>query len=123
MSRLNNILTAIITPFGKQLWSGEWTRGTKTVTNGSKYCAYIIVVNGIPCIAARDGNQIRGFNVATTNAQTQYAKAVQITTNGDSWTLDSARQLNHVASGNHSAGTDMPVTKIIGLVPNWGGTA
>lgn len=121
MSRLNDILKAITNPFGKQLWSGEWTSGTKTITNGSKYCAYIIVVNGIPCIAVRDGDQIRGFNVATTTLQNQYAKAVQITINGDSWTLDSSRQLNHNASGNHNAGADMPVNKIIGLVPSWGG--
>lgn len=42
MSRLYNIINAIITPFGKSLWTGSWSSGEITVPGSSKYCVFLI---------------------------------------------------------------------------------
>lgn len=53
MSRLGNILNAIIAPFGKTLWTGSWSSGSITVPDSDKYSAFAITVDGYGLIGVR----------------------------------------------------------------------
>lgn len=120
MSRLGNILNAIINPFGKTLWTGTWSSGSITVPNASKYCAFIMVVGGEPIIAVSDGAVVRGIgNSQTSNAS--WIRGFNGNISGDTLSFETAGQIGHNKSGNHSNFTAQSVTEIIGLIPNWGG--
>lgn len=110
--------------FGKTLWSGaEWSSGSKTIPDSDKYLAYLIVQSQNAIIAVREGNTVNGFAVTSSEtAKTQYIRAFRATVSNDTtWTLNWVDQLNHNASGNHNAGANQSITKIVGLVPNLGG--
>lgn len=124
MSRLYNIINAIISPFGKELWSGTaWSTGTKTVTGSSKYAVFLIVMGGNRLLAFNEGGKIRGFDVSSgANSTTQWIHAFGADISGDVWTYKYGNELPHNQSSNHGSMTNMAVTKIVGLIPNWGGS-
>ena len=107
---------------GKQLWSGTLASGSSiTVTGSSDYRLFIIYCTsqGSAIIAARmaDGtNYIRGSGVAQMTNGNAYFCAVNITASGDKWTLTTAKNVVHTASGNHGSASDLTVSKIIGLL-------
>lgn len=112
--------------FGKQLTmsNNNWSSGTCTVTDSSKYMVFLIVQGGGSLIAYRDtptGTTIRGDAIsgnATSGNYNQYARAFGATTNGDVWTHYWSKQLSHVtSSGYHTSGTEQAVTAIYGLIP------
>lgn len=122
MSRLYNVLSAIVSPFGKELWSGTaWSSGTKTISGSSKYSMYLVIVGGNNAVAVRNGNTIQGFAMTKWN-QTHYTTVFDATLSGDVWTLTQPIELPHQASTNHGATSNKSITKVIGLVPNWGGS-
>lgn len=120
MSRLGNILNAIIAPFGKTLWTGTWSSGSITVPNADKYCAFIFIQGGEPILALSDGVAIRGIgNSQTANAS--WIRGCNASISGTTLSFENAGQIGHNKSGNHSAYTQQSITEIIGLIPNWGG--
>lgn len=118
---LKNIF-AFCSLFGRELTMSvsSWSSGNCTVTNSSKYLAYILMQDGYPIIAVRDGTRIVGTNVTQSNG-TQYVRTFSATTSDDVWTMAWARQLTHNATGNHSGNTGQAITKVVGLVPIVGG--
>lgn len=121
MGRLYNILNAIMTPFGKELWSGIWSSGTITVPDSDKYLAFVIDQAGTPMLALRSGGNVRGYAIGGyPTGQNQLTRMFSCSVTGTSWTFEYSRYLSHTASGNHSAGSASNVTRIVGLVPNWG---
>lgn len=122
MSRLGDIIKGIITPFGQELTMSKtsWNSGTCTITNVSKYSLLSMTVGGDPVIAYRVDNQFRFIGV--TGSSSQYVKDGYFNMDGDTCTYGAAIQLTHNASGNHgSPATNQAITKVIGLVPYWGG--
>lgn len=123
MSRLGNILNGIINPFGKVLWEGTWSSGSLTVNGISKYSLLMMEQAGEPIIVVNDGSVLRGMSMAASGV-IHYGRAFSSNISGDTLTLPGASnisQIPHTASGNHSAITYQSITKIVGLVPNWGG--
>jgi len=126
MNRLGKILNAIVTPFGKTLWTGTWSSGSITVPDSDKYSAFIITVEGYGLIGVMNGPRtfVAGFSTATgdTAASAVQSRLVGIDVNGTTWTKRYFSQLGHSPSGNHGTkSTDKTITSIVGLVPNWGG--
>ena len=125
MSRLSNILTAIINPFGKKLWSGTWTSGAKTVTGSTKYYAFLITLsNNYPLIAVRDIDRGRVYGIGgTSDAYCAYTAFAGFNVSGDTWTMmaNSNNAYIHNANGNHGAKSAQTITGVYGLIPNWGG--
>lgn len=126
MSRLGNILNAIITPFGKTLWTGTWSSGSITVPDSDKYSAFIITVEGYGLIGLMNDqrNFVTGFSTATGDTATSIVQSrlAGIDVNGTTWTKRYFSQLGHLPSGNHNAKlTDKTITSIVGLIPYWGG--
>lgn len=123
MSRLYNIINAIMAPFGKSLWTGSWSTGDITVTGWSKYSLFLIKSTGNKSLLGyKDGTNLRGFCVAGHKAvMSHYTETFSASSNGDKLTMEYATFLQHTASGNHNAGTSITINEIVGLVPNWGG--
>lgn len=124
MSRLGNILKAIIAPFGKTLWTGTWSSGSITVPDSDKYSAFIITMEGYGLIGVMNGPRtfVSGFNIATGTGSPQYMRIVGIDVNGTTWTKRYFSSMAHNGSGNHAAAvTDKSVVSIVGLVPYFGG--
>lgn len=123
MSRLGNILNAIVNPFGKQLWSGTWSSGTITVPDTAKYIMFYMDISGSALIAFRLDDVILGFGVAASGQAAQYIKAFRATISGNSWTFSNVTQTNHTGSTPYHSlsSTALEVRKIVGLIPNWGG--
>lgn len=122
MSRLGDILNGIMNPFGKELWSGTWSSGTITVPDSDKYFAFVIYIGNNAAICMREGTSaLRGYTITATSATgTQYVKIFYATTSGNTWTWGFAKQLTHTESSNHGASATQSITKIVGLIPNWG---
>lgn len=121
MSRLGNILNAIITPFGKTLWEGSASSGTITVPDTSKYLLFAVTIGGETVVCARTGNVITGSLLTSDTAGSQYSKSIYVALNGNAWSLTTIKELSHKASSNHGAASGKAITKIVGLIPNWGG--
>ncbi len=121
LERAMNFIAEVLPMFGKTLWSGTaWSSGSKVIQDSDKYVAYIIVQNGNPILALRDGTMVNGFAITgnTTNA-TQYIRTFRATvSNETTWTLGWAKQLTHTASNNHNAGENHSITKVVGLIPS-----
>lgn len=118
--RLYRLLKALITPFGKVLWTGSWSSGSLTIDGISKYALFLVFINGDAGIGMRDASMVRFMTV--TGGGSQYIKGGYFSISGDKVTFATSNQLVHNASGNHGAGVTQPITKIVGLVPNWGGS-
>lgn len=128
MSRLGDILNAIVNPFGKTLWSGNITSGDITVPGADKYAAYAVSISGTVCIGLMDGNTVNVYGISSSTAATsgqQFIKSAVFSISGDTWTLLRAKQTNHneTTTAHSLSSTAMQVTKIVGLIPNWGGSA
>ena len=126
-TRLYNILNAIVAPFGKTLWTGNWSSGTKTIDGSDKYVAYIVNMNGTPCFGLRSGTYVQISSMAgstTSGSGQQYIKVGRFSVSGNTWTLDYLKQANHNDTGStaHTLSTmSMWVSEIVGLIPKWGG--
>lgn len=122
MSRLYNILNGIITPFGKELWTGTWSSGSITVPDTAKYSVFMATLGGEPVIVLKDGSMFRAFSIAAnTTGDRQYTRTALGTISGNLWTLTYAGQMGHISGSNHANHSTQSITKIIGLIPNWGG--
>ena len=111
ISLFDRELTMSVTP---------WSSGNCTITDSSKYAAFIITVNSYPIIAIRDGDLISGFSV-TASASLENIRSFSARTNGDIWTLSYSYSLRHTASGSHNAmedSTTYSISKVVGLVPS-----
>ena len=126
MSRLGNILNAIVNPFGKTLWSGNIASGDITVPGADEYAAYAVTISGTVCLALKDGNAVSVYGISSSTVAAsaqQFIKSAVFSISGDTWTLVRAKQTNHneTTTAHSLSSTAMQVTKIIGLIPNWGG--
>lgn len=127
MGRLATILNGILAPFGKTLWSGDdFTSGNITVPGADKYAAYAVTISGTVCLALKDGNTVSVYGVSASTVAAsaqQFIKAAVFSISGDTWTLVRAKQTNHneTTTAHSLSSTTMQVTKIVGLIPNWGG--
>ena len=123
-SRLYNIINALMTPFGKTLWTGTWSTGDITVTGWSKYSIFLIKSTGnVSLIGYKDGTKLRGCCIpGNSSVASHFTETMSASSNGDKLTLEYAKFLQHTASGNHNAGTTIAINEIVGLVPNWGGS-
>lgn len=126
MSRLYDILNGIVAPFGKSLWSGTWSSGSQTIPSTDKYYAFIVTVAGSPMLAVKDEGVVIAYSItpsSTSGSSAQYIKAAVFNISGNTWTINRIKQLNHNETGTaHTASTTtLNVTRIVGLIPNWGG--
>lgn len=124
---LSDILNEILDLFGKTLWSGSITSGNITVPGTDKYAAYAVSISGTVCLALRDGNAVSAYGISASTVATsaqQFIKAAVFSISGDTWTLVRAKQTNHneTTTAHSLSSTAMQITKIIGLIPNWGGS-
>lgn len=124
MSRLYNILNAIINPFGKNLTlsNSNWTSGNCTVSGSSKYLVFLVYIGDQMCLAYRSDSHIYGYGASAASGGTVWERSLDISVNGDVWTYNYTSVIGHFPSSNHSSAiTGSKIAKVIGLVPNWGG--
>ena len=121
MSRLYNIINAIITPFGKSLWTGTWSSGEITVSGSSKYCVFLIgIKDDYSAIGYRSANNSIRIIGGTSSGDEMYTMGGSIGTNGEKWTLYSCQSFHHRSAG-HTKLSNKTINSVVGLVPNWGG--
>ncbi len=102
-----------------------WSSGECTVTNSSKYRAFMGVVgpsggNSFPILIIRLNTQLVGYNIFTNTTAgnyNQYTMSFRAMIDGEVWTMQAARQITHVGTGNHGGTTDLVVNSIRGLIP------
>lgn len=122
MSRMYNILNAIITPFGKTLWTGKWANGSITVPDTDKYSLFLADPGSQYYILVVKGNStVTGCSVAPVAVGNQYIRSLNATINGNTWTMVAAKQVPHMQGSTHGAASDITISKIIGLVPDFMG--
>ena len=120
MSRLGNILNAILNPFGKTLWTGTWSSGTMTISGISKYSLFLVTMGGVPLPAYSDGSRVRILGATGTTSHTTHAGSFSF--EGDTCTFIAGTSMVHTPDSNHTILTSgKTITKVVGLVPNWGG--
>ena len=102
-----------------------WSSGVCSVTNSSKYRAFMGVVsasggNSFPILILRLNTQLVGYNVFTNTTSgnyNQYTMSFRATIDGEDWTMQACRQITHVGTGQHGGGTELVVNSIRGLIP------
>lgn len=100
--------------------NSNWSSGTCTITNISKYSVVMMVVGSDHMLLVRNNNGFRGCIV--TGGTTQYITDVYFTTNGDTCTWGYASQVTHTQNGNHGTASSRAISKCVGLIPLGGGS-
>lgn len=101
-----------------------WTSGSCTVVGSNKYRMFMGVVNSggssFPMLIVRLNTALIGdviYTNTTAGSYNQYSMSLRATISGDVWTMQAARQITHVGTGNHGGGLDLTVTSIRGMIP------
>lgn len=103
----------------KVLWEGtEWKSGSKTIDGIGKYQTVMVftALSVGTALLMRRGNSLYGATPISYPAWMATAQ-FEITLNGDTATMTTARYLGHYANDSHGAITTTGILKIIGIDP------
>lgn len=103
----------------KVLWEGtEWKSGSKTIDGIGKYQTVMVftALSVGTALLMRRGNSLYGATPISYLAWMATAQ-FEITLNGDTATMTTARYLGHYANDSHGAITTTGILKIIGIDP------
>lgn len=104
----------------KLLWEGTWSSGSINVNNLNRYNSILVYVDAsrdpIPCYRDGNGNILGSVTLGSSNSN-NYVKIFRAGVSGTTLTLNYARELGHLANGNHNAGENKTIYKIVGLDP------
>lgn len=103
----------------KVLWEGtEWKSGSKTIDGIGKYQTVMVftALSVGTALLMRRGNSLYGATPISYPAWMATAQ-FEITLNGDTATMTTARYLGHYANDSHRAITTTGILKIIGIDP------
>lgn len=102
--------------------NNNWTSGSCTITDSSKYLGFYVVQAGALVWAMKEGNAVRGSAISGNSDSGNYNQYVRVfgaQVSGDVWTMEWAKQLSHVASASyHVSGQEQAVTKVYGIIPD-----
>ena len=118
---INRQLLAYFEARYKTLWTGSWSSGNLTVSGISNYNSIIVYVDNNDAIVCHKNGTETSFQGVTIlgsgSTFSQYSKIFICGVNGDTLTWSVGKELGHNASGNHNAGSNKTVSKIVGLDP------
>lgn len=105
--------------FGKVLWTGTWSSGSKTISGLGDFLVYLFYEDAGNAMIGfhNEAGHIRAFGLTGGAAGNQYAQTAGLAYSNGEYTFQYCNQVTHTVSGNHSDATSRSITKIIGLIP------
>lgn len=104
----------------KLLWSGSWSSGSITVPDFSKYCAFILTMEGqgttMPVYRAPGSGFMRGMNGYTSATPTIVTYHFACTVSGETLTFVACNNMTQIPSAGHGAYVNNVVSGLWGVV-------